>query len=67
MPQFGMYCETSMKPSCLFKSRYNEALLLFRSSSDTVWQAATLEGMATVSIIDAWSAGQGLVRVLFCL
>jgi hypothetical protein len=26
-----------------------------------------LEGMATVSIIDAWSAGQGLVRVLFCL
>ncbi|KAJ7940592.1 TRAPP II complex [Mycena leptocephala] len=39
---------------------YNEALLLFRSSSDTVWQAATLEGMATVSIIDSWSAGQGL-------
>ncbi|KAJ7449836.1 TRAPP II complex [Mycena latifolia] len=39
---------------------YNEALLLFRSSSDAVWQAATLEGMATVSIIDAWSAGQGL-------
>ncbi|KAJ7774579.1 TRAPP II complex [Mycena maculata] len=39
---------------------YNEALLLFKSSSDTVWQAATLEGMATVSIIDAWSAGQGL-------
>lgn len=44
------------------KSRYNEALLLFRSSSDTVWQAATLEGMATVSILDSWSAGQGLVR-----
>ncbi|KAJ7097903.1 TRAPP II complex [Mycena belliarum] len=39
---------------------YNEAILLFRSSSDAVWQAATLEGMATVSIIDAWSAGQGL-------
>ncbi|KAJ6547608.1 TRAPP II complex [Mycena capillaripes] len=39
---------------------YNEALLLFRSSSDAVWQAATLEGMATVSIIDAWSANQGL-------
>ncbi|KAJ7235474.1 TRAPP II complex [Mycena haematopus] len=39
---------------------YNEALLLFRSSSDAVWQAATLEGMATVSIIDAWAAGQGL-------
>ncbi|KAJ7155939.1 TRAPP II complex [Mycena crocata] len=39
---------------------YNEALLLFKSSSDAVWQAATLEGMATVSIMDAWSAGQGL-------
>ncbi|KAJ7452373.1 TRAPP II complex [Mycena galericulata] len=39
---------------------YNEALLLFKSSSDAVWQAATLEGMATVSIIDAWSTGQGL-------
>ncbi|KAJ6630827.1 TRAPP II complex [Mycena sp. CBHHK59/15] len=39
---------------------YNEALLLFKSSSDAVWQAATFEGMATVSIIDAWSAGQGL-------
>ncbi|KAJ7709879.1 TRAPP II complex [Mycena rosella] len=39
---------------------YNEALLLFKSSSDAVWQAATLEGMATVSIVDAWSAGQGL-------
>ncbi|KAJ7285808.1 TRAPP II complex [Mycena rebaudengoi] len=39
---------------------YNEALLLFKSSSDAVWQAATLEGMATVSVIDAWSAGQGL-------
>ncbi|KAJ6502507.1 TRAPP II complex [Mycena sanguinolenta] len=39
---------------------YNEALLLFRSSSDAVWQAATLEGMATVSIIDAWAATQGL-------
>ncbi|KAJ7046805.1 TRAPP II complex [Mycena alexandri] len=39
---------------------YNEALLLFKSSSDAIWQAATLEGMATVSIIDAWSAGQGL-------
>ncbi|CAK5277407.1 unnamed protein product [Mycena citricolor] len=39
---------------------YNEALQLFRSSTDAVWQAATLEGMATVSIMEAWSAGQGL-------
>ncbi|KAJ7632643.1 transport protein Trs120 or TRAPPC9 TRAPP II complex subunit-domain-containing protein [Roridomyces roridus] len=39
---------------------YNEALTLFKSSSDAIWQAATLEGIATVSIVDAWSAGQGL-------
>ncbi|KAF7363484.1 hypothetical protein MSAN_01004300 [Mycena sanguinolenta] len=39
---------------------YNDALLVFRTSSDAVWQAAALEGMATVSIIDAWAAGQGL-------
>ncbi|KAJ7219315.1 TRAPP II complex [Mycena pura] len=39
---------------------YNEALQLFKTSSDAVWQATTLEGMATVTIIDAWSSGQGL-------
>ncbi|KAF8894639.1 TRAPP II complex [Infundibulicybe gibba] len=39
---------------------YTEALLLFKSSQDFVWHAAVLEGMSTVSIIDAWSAGHGL-------
>lgn len=41
-----------------------EGLLLFKSSQDFAWHAATLEGMATVSIIEAWAAGNGLVRLL---
>ncbi|KDR81631.1 hypothetical protein GALMADRAFT_239700 [Galerina marginata CBS 339.88] len=39
---------------------YNEAVQLFRSSQDPLWYACTLEGMATVAIIEAWSAGHGL-------
>ena len=44
------------------KYRYNEALLLFRTSYDPVWHACTLEGIATVAVIEAWCSGQGLVR-----
>ncbi|KAF8964707.1 TRAPP II complex [Flammula alnicola] len=40
--------------------RYNEAVQLFRSTHDPLWYACTLEGMATVAIIEAWSVGQGL-------
>ncbi|KAF8077925.1 TRAPP II complex [Lyophyllum atratum] len=39
---------------------YLEALQLFKSSQDHAWHAATLEGLATVSVIEAWSAGNGL-------
>ncbi|PPQ83346.1 hypothetical protein CVT25_003985 [Psilocybe cyanescens] len=39
---------------------YNEAVQIFRSSHDPLWYACTLEGMATVAIIDAWSVGHGL-------
>ncbi|KAF7323014.1 hypothetical protein HMN09_00081100 [Mycena chlorophos] len=39
---------------------YNEAMQIFKSSSDAIWQAATLEGQATVTIIQAWASGQGL-------
>ncbi|KAF7294900.1 hypothetical protein MIND_01027900 [Mycena indigotica] len=39
---------------------YNEAMQIFKSSSDAIWQAATLEGQATVTIIQAWATGQGL-------
>jgi hypothetical protein len=44
--------------------RYNEAVQLFKNSQDPVWYACTLEGIATAAIIDAWSSGQGLVRLL---
>ncbi|ESK96998.1 hypercellular protein [Moniliophthora roreri MCA 2997] len=39
---------------------YNEALQLFKPSLDGIWQASALEGLATISILDSWSAGHGL-------
>ncbi|KAF9533009.1 TRAPP II complex [Crepidotus variabilis] len=45
---------------CRAETRYNEAALVFRSANDPLWYASTCEGMATCSIIEAWSAGHGL-------
>lgn len=42
-------------------SRYSEAILLFKTSQDLAWYATALEGAATILIIEAWSAGHGLV------
>ncbi|KAL1721168.1 TRAPP II complex [Schizophyllum commune] len=39
---------------------YNEALQVFKTSPDPPWQASALEGLATIAVVDAWSAGQGL-------
>ncbi|KAF8201813.1 transport protein particle complex subunit, partial [Pholiota molesta] len=39
---------------------YNEAVQLFRNYQDPLWYASTLEGMAIVAILDAWSVEQGL-------
>lgn len=39
---------------------YAEAIVLFKTGQDPVWHASVLEGMATVFVLDAWSAGQGL-------
>ncbi|KAG7092479.1 hypothetical protein E1B28_008831 [Marasmius oreades] len=39
---------------------YTEALQLFKPSVDSIWQASALEGLATISVLDAWSTGQGL-------
>ncbi|KAL0581718.1 hypothetical protein V5O48_000300 [Marasmius crinis-equi] len=39
---------------------YSEALQLFKPSVDPVWQASALEGLATILVLDAWAAGQGL-------
>lgn len=41
--------------------RYTEALQIFKPSQDLPWQASALEGLATITILDAWSAGHGLV------
>ncbi|KAG6900876.1 hypothetical protein C0993_009994 [Termitomyces sp. T159_Od127] len=43
---------------------YIESLQLFKSSQDHVWHAATLEGLATVSVIESWSVGNGLQNSL---
>lgn len=48
-----------------FCPRYTEAIQLFKSSQDVAWYAAALEGIATVSMIEAWSAGNGLVRLMY--
>lgn len=39
---------------------YTEATQLFKTSQDNAWHAAALEGLATVAIVEAWSAGHGL-------
>ncbi|XP_006458106.1 hypothetical protein AGABI2DRAFT_148600 [Agaricus bisporus var. bisporus H97] len=39
---------------------YTEALQLFKNSQDHAWHAAVLEGLATISVVEAWSAGHGL-------
>lgn len=41
--------------------------MLFKTGQDPVWHASVLEGMATVFVLDAWSAGQGLVSQLLLL
>lgn len=44
--------------------RYNEAVQTLRSQ-DVLWRASALEGLATLSILEAWAAGHGLVCSLF--
>lgn len=35
---------------------------MLKNSQDLAWHASVLEGMATLSVVEAWTAGQGLVR-----
>ncbi|KAJ3715606.1 TRAPP II complex [Lentinula guzmanii] len=39
---------------------YTEAIQLLKSPLDSIWNASALEGMATIPILDSWSAGHGL-------
>ncbi|EAU88629.2 hypothetical protein CC1G_12021 [Coprinopsis cinerea okayama7 len=39
---------------------YTKSVQILQSSSDPVWQASALEGLATIVVIDSWSTGQGL-------
>jgi len=60
-----VWCVWSSDPTriqhLIDNARYTEALALFKTSTDPLWHASTLEGLATVSLLDAWS-GQGFVR-----
>jgi hypothetical protein len=38
---------------------------MFKYPQDAIWHASALEGMATIHVLDAWSAGHGLVRLSF--
>lgn len=49
-----------------FNYRYVEAISVFKVSQDPIWQASALEALATISVLDAWSAGQGLVSRFTC-
>jgi hypothetical protein len=64
-PKCGMYISKYAYYGYSIKPRYTEAIQLFKSSQDTAWHAAALEGIATVSMIEAWSAGNGLVRLMY--
>ncbi|THH33843.1 hypothetical protein EUX98_g252 [Antrodiella citrinella] len=37
---------------------YSEAIAMLKNSQDIAWHAAVLEGLATVQVLDAWSATQ---------
>ncbi len=35
---------------------------MLKATQDTVWHASALEGIATVSVVDAWSSSQTVRR-----
>ena len=67
----SVWCVWLSGPTCMQhlidNARYTEALALFKASADPLWHASTLEGLATLSLLDAWS-GQGFVRaIVYCI
>ncbi|KAJ3540870.1 hypothetical protein NMY22_g4126 [Coprinellus aureogranulatus] len=56
---FGDFCLLSGRTEDS-SNWYTEAISIFKSTSDYIWHASALEGLATIAVIDAWSAGQGL-------
>ncbi|KAF8136381.1 transport protein Trs120 or TRAPPC9 TRAPP II complex subunit-domain-containing protein [Boletus edulis] len=42
---------------------YQEALNSFKTGMDPVWQASAMEGLAVISVLDSWAAGQGLASI----
>ncbi len=62
MQRCGMLRDSiSRRDASLCPDRYSEAILLFKLPQDTALHASALEGMATIPVLDAWAAGNGLV------
>lgn len=62
MQRCGMLRDfTNRRDASLCPGRYSEAILLFKLPQDIAWHASALEGMATIPVLDAWAAGNGLV------
>lgn len=56
-----MVCPNIFYVSLFLKShRYNEAITTLKGTQDVAWQASALEGLATIPVLDAWSASQGV-------
>lgn len=60
MRRYGVYYVFNWSSSKA-EYRYNEAIQLLKGTNDILWQATAMEGIATITVIDAWSVGQGLV------
>lgn len=47
--------------SVLLDRRYTEAVSLFRTQQDSIWNASVLEGQCILEMLEAWSLGDSLV------
>ena len=45
------------------RHRYTEAISLFRTQQDTIWNASALEGQCVVEMLEAWALGDSLVSL----
>jgi hypothetical protein len=47
--------------SMLAHRRYTEAISLFRTQQDSIWNASALEGQCVIEMLEAWFLGDSLV------
>lgn len=67
MRAIGEPCESdTVSQMNLRFPRYTEAISLFRTQQDSIWNASALEGQCTVEMLEAWSLGDSLVCSIQC-